>query len=178
MHSIICIVGKSGTGKTSVAEHLEKYYDLKSIQSYTTRPKRYKGETGHIFISDKEYKTNFARTNKIAAYNYFNGYHYFATIDQLEKCDIYIVDFAGIKYLVDNPLLKHVVFNVIYLDCPWWIRAKRMLNRGDTLISVIKRLLNDRKEFSKEDIKEYSTAVFDTNKITTERLAWDIYKLR
>ena len=29
---------------------------MKSIESYTTRPPRYEGETGLIFVTDKEYE--------------------------------------------------------------------------------------------------------------------------
>ena len=54
MNNIFLIVGCSGSGKTTITEQLEQKYGLKSIQSYTTRPPRYDGETGHIFISNEE----------------------------------------------------------------------------------------------------------------------------
>ena len=52
---IICIVGRSGSGKTTAAEYLEELYGLKSIQSYTTRPKRKPNETGHTFVTEDEF---------------------------------------------------------------------------------------------------------------------------
>ena len=54
MKNCYLIVGQSGSGKTTIMTTLEEKYELKSIQSYTTRPKRSDGETGHIFISDEE----------------------------------------------------------------------------------------------------------------------------
>ena len=54
-NTIYLIVGRSGSGKTTIAEELERKYGLKSIQSYTTRPKRSDNETGHIFVSDEEF---------------------------------------------------------------------------------------------------------------------------
>ena len=50
MKNIYLIVVCSGSGKTAITEKLEELYNLKSIQSYTTRPPRYDGETGHTFI--------------------------------------------------------------------------------------------------------------------------------
>ena len=48
-------VGQSGSGKTTVVNYLEEVYSYKSLQSYTTRPQRYEGETGHIFVTDPEF---------------------------------------------------------------------------------------------------------------------------
>ena len=55
MKNCYLIVGQSGSGKTTIVNTLEEKYGLKSIQSYTTRPKRSENETGHTFISDEEY---------------------------------------------------------------------------------------------------------------------------
>ena len=49
------IVGESGSGKTTIVNELEKRYGLTSVQSYTTRPKRYPDETGHTFVSEQEF---------------------------------------------------------------------------------------------------------------------------
>ena len=51
---IYLIVGKSGSGKTTLVEALKKY-GYTSIESYTTRPKRFEGETGHTFITEEEF---------------------------------------------------------------------------------------------------------------------------
>ena len=52
---LIVLCGKSGCGKTTIASLLQEKYNLKVIQSYTTRPPRYKNEEGHIFISKEEF---------------------------------------------------------------------------------------------------------------------------
>ena len=54
-NTILLIVGASGTGKTTVANTLSKMFGMKQIQSYTTRPPRYEGEKGHIFVTDEEF---------------------------------------------------------------------------------------------------------------------------
>ena len=72
---IFLIIGCSGSGKTAITEKLEELYHLKSIQSYTTRPPRYDGETGHIFVSNEE----FDELTDYVAYTEFAGFRYCAT---------------------------------------------------------------------------------------------------
>ena len=86
MKNIYLIVAPSGAGKTTVTELLETNYGFKSIQSYTTRPPRYDGETGHIFVSDKD----FDKLTDIVAFTEFAGNRYCATAQQVEEndCDL------------------------------------------------------------------------------------------
>ena len=53
--TIICLVGKTGTGKDTIAKFLYETFGIESICSYTTRPKRDYEINGveHYFI-DKE----------------------------------------------------------------------------------------------------------------------------
>ncbi len=93
MKNIYLIVGQSGSGKSTMAESLESTYGIKIIQSYTTRPKRYDNEKGHIFVSDEE----FDNLKDIVAFTEFCGYRYCATAEQIESNDLYIIDPAGVK---------------------------------------------------------------------------------
>jgi Guanylate kinase len=54
MSKIICISGESGSGKTTIAELLEKR-GYNYIESYTTRPMRFQDEEGHIFVNMDRY---------------------------------------------------------------------------------------------------------------------------
>ena len=69
--SLFLFVGRSASGKTTVANMLERD-GYNQIQSYTTRPPRYQDETGHTFISNKEYD----KLDNIVASTLYNGYHY------------------------------------------------------------------------------------------------------
>ena len=51
MNRLYLLVGPSGSGKTTVANWLEKEYNLRQVNSYTTRPPRFSNEPGHIFFN-------------------------------------------------------------------------------------------------------------------------------
>ena len=52
----ILLVGASGSGKSTVADHLHNECGYDVLQSYTTRPRRTVDETGHIFVTEEEYE--------------------------------------------------------------------------------------------------------------------------
>lgn len=92
------IVGRSSSGKTSIASAACSELGLKLVKSYTTRPPRNEKESinskDHIFITEddvEKYKDD------IAAYTEINGYKYFTTMDQIDECDAYVIDPNGIN---------------------------------------------------------------------------------
>lgn len=131
-------VGRSASGKTTVAEALESRYGLKTLQSYTTRPKRYEDETGHTFIYDEE----FNRLEDIVAYTEYNGYRYCCTKDQIDNSSIYVIDVPGVetlleKYQTDRPIV------VVYFNASVRTRIDRMIDRHDSDTAIVSRLYND-----------------------------------
>ena len=138
---IIALIGPSGSGKTTVATILKERFGLNCVESYTTRPKRSEDEGGHIFITEDEFKARYpkgADDPEIVAYTYYNGNHYFATHSQVNECEVYIIDPAGV-----HTLKKRYVGNKVII--PIWLYAdsdvcmKRMLLRGDKAESAIQR---------------------------------------
>ena len=96
--TIALFIGPSGSGKTTVAEYLVKHYGFTQIESYTTRPPRFDGEVGHIFVSNEE----FDQLKDFVAYTEFDGNRYAATAEQVESNDIYVVDVAGAEYFKEK----------------------------------------------------------------------------
>jgi guanylate kinase len=134
-------VGKSASGKTTIADILEQKYNHKQVQSYTTRKPRYDGEVGHMFITEDEFKD----LDGIVAYTFYNNNHYGTTSKQLDQCSIYVVDVPGVetlleKYQTDRPII------IIYFDTTVYTRINRMLDRGDSDMAIISRLLQDEKD--------------------------------
>lgn len=144
MNNIILLCGKSGTGKSTIAEELEKKYGLRQVQSYTTRQPRYPNEKGHIFINREFFN---ALKEDMVAYTFFNNRHYGVTTMQIDKCSTYVVDPSGIEYFKEKYKGNKTPI-VIWIDCPLHTRFFRMLKRGDSLFKIISRIINDYKMFS------------------------------
>lgn len=150
MNNIFLIVGCSGSGKTTIAEQLEQKYGLKSIQSYTTRPKRSENETGHIFVTDKE----FDKLTDMVAYTKFDNKRYCATTKQVENNDLYVIDPKGIEYFREHYHGNKGV-KIIYVDSSLSTRYERMKKRAEengnsyteAVNSSLGRVNNDINEF-------------------------------
>lgn len=138
---LILIVGKSGSGKSTLQNILVRKYGFKDVQSYTTRPKRFDNETGHIFVTKEEFD---ALENKVA-YTEFNGYEYCATKEQLDKSNIYIIDPKGIEILKQNYDGKFLF--IVYLNADENTCRERMIFRGDDKEKVEERIEHDREAF-------------------------------
>ena len=136
---LILFVGRSASGKTTIANMLEENHDFKQVQSYTTRPPRFEGEPGHIFVS----KEDFPKEEDIVAYTMYNGYEYCATLEQVQEADIYVVDVDGVETILENKDRIGRDIHIIYFDCNVAVRIGRMLERGSTDRQIIERLRFD-----------------------------------
>ena len=123
---IFLIVGASGSGKSAIVEQLENKYNLKSIQSYTTRPKRSENEAGHIFVTDAE----FDKLTDMVAYTKFDNNRYCAITEQVENNDLYVIDPKGIEYFREHYHGNKDV-KIIYIDSYLSIRYERMKKRAE-----------------------------------------------
>lgn len=141
---LVCIIGSSGSGKSTIANRLEGKYGYKSVKSYTTRPIRddEKDTQTHTFISSAEVQKF---KDDMAAYNKYNGYEYFATKQQLDSADLYVVDKPGLAQLRKNYKGKDII--AVYIKCDSSITAKRMSGRGDSDEQIIARLQYDTTAF-------------------------------
>lgn len=137
---LFLFVGKSASGKTTMADILEQRYNHKQVASYTTRKPRYDGEIAHVFVSDDE----FDNLGDLVAYTEYNGYRYGTTAEQLDECDIYVVDVPGVETLLQRYNTKRPIC-IFYFDATAYTRIMRMLDRHDSDASIISRLLQDEK---------------------------------
>ena len=148
--NIYCIIGNSGSGKTTVCDILEKDYGYKQIPSYTTRPKRNENEIGHTFVSDEEFDN---LENKVA-YADYRGTKYCVTQEQIDNEDysLYVVDVSGLNSLRKNYKgNRNIVSIYIYADAV--TLHNRLTERysymspEERIETVAKRLSDDLFEF-------------------------------
>lgn len=138
---IVCIVGKSAVGKTTVVHELERKYNYSPVDSYTTRLPRWKGERGHTFISHKEYDE--WDKDEFVAYTMFDSNHYFCTMEQIINSQLYTVDPKGIKYLKDKLANSDIKVITININVSETERIERLNARGETRVQIEQRIKND-----------------------------------
>ena len=148
MKNIICIVGKTSSGKDTVARYIEKAYGIKPICSYTTRAPR-QGETNgveHWFITSADVKEKLENEH-VLAYTVLNHNEYFATLEGMtENTMLYVINPEGIEYLRAHS--GDFSFKSIYVYLSEREITQRALVRGDSFDKVQERLSNEREQFS------------------------------
>lgn len=157
LNNIYLICGKSGSGKTTIVDTLSEKLGYQALQSYTTRKPRHPNDTDHIYSNISGYM-NAKEANQIIAQTVFDYHYYWATVEQLEKSDLYIIDKAGITSLKNNYHGNRKLI-VIYIDVDTEICVQRMKLRGDSSNKIWERLKNDEKAFV--DIEKMSDFIVD-----------------
>jgi guanylate kinase len=147
-HTLVIFVGKSGSGKSSLINRLCNREGYTQVISQTTRPRRNENDNDHIFITEEDYYM--AKLNgDIVAETEINGYHYYATREQVYNADFYTLDPQGLESLLsrDLPNLRLVI---IYIACPDDIRMERAVNiRGDNKQTFRARNYSETTQFRK-----------------------------
>lgn len=160
MKTIYLIVGRSGSGKSTIVNEMCKRHNLTQVVSYTTRPRRDSEVDGadHIFITDDEV---FDFSNEIVAYTRIGAYQYFTTKTVLNVSDIYTIDPNGVKYLKGKNLpYKYVV---IYIYCEESERQRRLMNRGDNYYTAKKRFDAENKQFKRFELEKAYDYMLDNS---------------
>lgn len=138
INPLYLFVGRSASGKSTIASILEEQYNLPQVQSYTTRPKRYETERGHIFVSGSE----FDKLQNIIGYTEYNNHRYCSTKEQLDTASIYVVDTVGTETLLERYESERPIV-IFYFDATVKTRIDRMLNRYDHDAAIVSRLHTD-----------------------------------
>lgn len=173
MKPIILLMGKSGSGKSSIAALCETY-GMKSLRSYATRPCREdEADAGtHIFVTDEE----FDKLTDFVAYTEFNGYRYAAIEQQVEESDIYVIDVNGAREFY-NRYVGNKRPICIYIDVDASERFYRMTSRGDSIENAINRIEHDAVAFA--GYKDFATYCVPNDTGCAEKVAefiFNIYK--
>lgn len=146
-HVVILVVGKTGSGKSSLIKKLCERTGLKELCSYTTRLKRSESDNDHIFVSAEQYFQ--AKENgEIAIDGEIAGNYYYSTIEQLYNADLYTINPEALDRLLTMEL-PNIRFVTVYISCPDKIREERAMKRGDDKHKFRVRDFSERSEFRK-----------------------------
>ena len=145
-HVLLCLLGRSASGKDTLVNKLCERTGLKQIISYTTRERRVNEGDTHIFISKEEYQA-LEDSGQIAAFTQIGQYKYCCTFEQLYNNDAYVIDYDGLKHLreLNLPNLRLVT---VFINTPDHIREERALHqRGDDKAKWRIRNYNETSQF-------------------------------
>lgn len=150
---MICILGKTASGKTSIVNKLVNLHNMHQIITYTTRPVR-KNEKQHVtyhYISEDNFKQKILQGffAEWKAYNAQFGVWYYGTaLEDLESADdnsVIILTPAGYKDVIKR-ISKNKMTSV-YIHADDSIILKRLKSRGDNESEAVRRLNNDNIDF-------------------------------
>lgn len=145
-HVLLCLIGKTASGKDFLASKLCERTGLKQLISYTTRERRQNEGDTHIFITNDEYQ-QLQDSGQIAAFTQIGQYKYCCTVQQLYENDIYVIDYIGLKNLrkLNLPGLRLVT---AYINVPDEVRERRAITkRKDDKVKFRIRSVAEREQF-------------------------------
>jgi len=166
---IILLCGRSGSGKTTVAEKLEELYGWTSVQSYTDRAMRSPDEKGHIFVTETRF--DLIPPEEMVAYTEFDGHRYCATRGQVDDNEIYVIDPVGVRTFFQKYNGSKTVLTVV-LNASSSLAKRRMKKRGDSKKKIRNRIAND--EVSFDGVELLGDLVVDVKKKSPEKIAKEI----
>lgn len=126
-HVLLCVLGKSASGKDFLTNKLCERTGLKQLISYTTRERRVDEGDTHVFVTETDYE-QMKSEGKIAAFTQIGQYKYWSTVEQLHNADCYIIDYVGLKTL-RKLNLPNVRLVTVFVNTPDDIREERALNK-------------------------------------------------
>lgn len=149
-YNIIAIIGKSASGKDSIAKEIAKLCseEVALIRQTTTRPRREnEDENAYHFVSFQEFQSN----KNIIAQTKFKEWLYGTNLEDLaiDKWNIGVFTPWSVRLLLndDNEKINNLI--IFYIQADDRVRLERSLARepqGD-IIEMCRRMLADDKDF-------------------------------
>ena len=178
---MICVIGKTASGKDTVVNKLNYLHNYKKLISYTTRPMR-QGEQQDVtyhFISDEDFqqKINSDFFAEWKTYETVEGTWYYGTaLEDLEKADdktVIILTPDGYRDIMKKLSTKP---KAIYLYANNSTIKERLISRGDDPSEAQRRLEHDNADFkgieNEVDKIFYNNKGSDIDDVVNNILAW------
>ena len=143
---MLALIGKSGSGKTTIEDTLIREHGFKRAISHTSREKRVNDVEGvnYYFVSKAEMERLWETGELVERVDYLDNIYGFVE-SECKPDRVVAVLPDGLKQLNRRKDLN--IFSV-YLDVSYDVRKERMSGRGDSDENVEKRLRNDDEVFA------------------------------
>ena len=174
---MLVLVGKSGSGKTTIEDIMIKKYGMVRAISHTTREKRENDIDGvNYFFVSKEEMERLNKAGELAERIEYLDNVYALCKEQCRTDRVVVVAPEGLKQLLEKDDLD--IFSV-FIDVDREVREQRMFNRGDSTESVQKRIENDDRIFDgMESLTNIILKNNGDNPFFISELIWDMYNHR
>lgn len=170
---MIILVGASASGKSVVVKKMIEKYNFKKVVTYTTRDIRV-GEVNDVdyhFVSCEDF-LNKKNNNFFLETAFYNNNYYGTAYEDISSDKVLIVEPSGANVYYEK--LKDKVF-IVYLQASKDERKRRMIERGDSLESIKKRLKGDVQYFDMNNFNKIDL-VIETEDLSVEEVADIIYQ--
>ena len=169
--TILCTVGRTGSGKNYISERLSTILDYPLVVSHTTRPKRDNETNGveHWFDSKEEFD-DLMQNNTVIAYTKIGEYEYCALLEDIGDNAIYIIDPHGIEYLKQN-FKNQINLKIIYIYCDEYIRRARASTRSDFKTKWEQRNKDEDAQFTEFEANRKWNLLIDNSKAVLDMTA-------
>ena len=171
---MIVLSGASASGKTEVAKVLASKYGIVKVITTTTRKMRIHEADGvdYFFVSNERF-LEMIKEERFVEWTEYNGNFYGSTKDQIQDNKCVVIDPVGLKAYSQ---LKNRNVVTFFLESEEETRYKRMLQRGDTVESASKRIINDRTAFARSNICKVDYNI-DSEHYSVDEVAEMVFKL-
>lgn len=173
---MIVLVGKTCSGKSTVADFLEQQYLIHRVRTYTTRPPR-DGETDeYYFISNEEFD------RMKADGEFFETTQYTVANDEVWRYGTGKEGFCRDCCIVMNPEGMKKVRNllpaeyeptIVYLNVSEGVQWNRLRERGQDADEARRRMDADKADFV--DVESYYDVAINTDKLKPYQIANMVY---
>lgn len=173
---ILILMGKTASGKDTIAKELVSNYKFGKIITYTTRPPRPNERDGvdYYFISQSDFqkkiKADFFVEWKVYQ-SAFGNWYYGTAFKDLKQDSVLILTPTGVKDLAKN---TRCIFRTVLIDAPKEIRLQRLIERGDEYTEALRRLEHDEKDFEIPFVRQLTNLKIQNVNRSVESIAQEI----
>jgi len=168
--TVICLTGRSGSGKTTIADLLYEFYGFNLIRSRTTRKPRHEGERReYVFMTEPPGSDE----PGVIGWDQFNGVHYWAKRFDYKKrgISVYAIEPQGAQRL-EQEIGHEAAVVIIWLEASYEARLMRLQQESHGNDWAVQRLARDNDGRFEGLIK--CDFVYNTVNVDPESVAWDI----